>query len=262
MAATSEAIKAGIWSAFKIRLYEMPVHLYFLTWLPNLILQTLFYTLIALFAGGPTMAQFALVGNIVRLAALPTCIQTTYHLVADREEGYLTYLVTTPVNLAALLLGRSIFFSMEAILTVFIAAAILLPLAGILPTVAGFMLFSVVLAVICNSLSGLGLLVGSIVFRTRYDMVITSLVPQFLTIFCGVMIPLSMFPKWVARAVSFVPLTNGLAAVRNLLTGDLAGNSGLIAAELAVGTAYWILGFFILYCSVQYGRVRGSLERF
>lgn len=262
MTAMSEAIKAGAWSAYRTRLYEMPVHLYFLTWLPNLILQAVFFALIALFAGGAQMAQFALVGSLVRLAALPTCVQTTSHLVADREEGYLSYMVTTPVNMAALLLGRSLYFAAEATLTVLIASAILLPLSGTVPTLTGYLMFCGALVVTCISLTGLGLLVGSIVFRTRYDMVVTSLVAQSLAIFCGVVFPLTMFPEWAIRLVSFLPLTNGLLAARSFLGADTPGGAGMVAAELAVGVVYWIFGFVILTASVRFGRAKGNLERF
>ncbi|MEW6048559.1 MAG: ABC transporter permease [Bacillota bacterium] len=261
-AALLGAARAGLWVAWRTRLYEMPVALYFLTWLPNLMLQTWFYTLVALFAGGAELARFALVGSLVRLAALPTCVQTTSHLVADREEGYLAYLVTTPVNLAGLVLGRSVLYAAEAVVTVLVASAVVLPAAGMMPGAAGWLRFCGALAATCLSLSGLGLLVGRVVFRTRYDMVVTSLVVQALAIFCGVVVPVSAFPQWVAKAASLVPLTNGLAAARILLGGGTRGAAGLVAAELGVGLAYWLAGYAVLLAAVRAGRARGSLERF
>lgn len=261
MGVISLTVLAGFRNAFKTRLYEMPAHLYLLTWVPNLVLQTLFFTYLSLFAGGAPSRQWAILGSVMRLAALPTCIQTTYHLVADREEGNLSYLSTTPASLGLLWLGRSLYFSVEAVVTVLLISLLVFPFAGMGGCLETWFLYVVPVAASCFSLSGLGLLVGSLVFRTTYDMAVTSLVTQALLIMSGVLIPTESLPLALNRASRFVPLANGLRAA-HALAGAGKVVWPLILAEVAVGTAYWCAGIAVLKSSIRAGRRKGSLEAF
>lgn len=151
MGVISLTVLAGFRNAFKTRLYEMPAHLYLLTWVPNLVLQTLFFTYLSLFAGGAPSRQWAILGSVMRLAALPTCIQTTYHLVADREEGNLSYLSTTPASLGLLWLGRSLYFSVEAVVTVLLISLLVFPFAGMGGCLETWFLYVVPVAASCFS---------------------------------------------------------------------------------------------------------------
>jgi ABC-2 type transport system permease protein len=240
----------------------MPVQLYFFTWIPNLILQTAFFAGLSSFASGAASTSHVLVGVVIRLAALPTCLQTTYHLVADREEGNLSYITTTPARFGLLWLGRSLYFAVEGILTVLLLSVLVLPRAMLAHSLLHFLGYVLIVSVICLSLAGLGLFVGSLVYRTTYDMVVTMLATQALLLVSGVLAPAENLPSWIARLSLYTPLTHGLRAARMVIQGVVKGWVPELVAEGGIGAIYWSVGLVSLVTSIRAGRKKGSLEAF
>jgi ABC-2 type transport system permease protein len=251
----------GFIVAFHSRQVDMPLRLFFTSGLFRIALQVLFFSLVGLYAGGVELMRYVLIGNVVWVAAFPAIVLVTSFLVAEREEGTLSYLVTTPSGLVSVILGQSFYYACEALVGVIMIAVMAFPFMG---TSSGFMsklgAFGLT-CLVCLTLTGLGLVVGSLVFRSRWDMVIAPSVSYVLAVIAGVNIPVSSLPPALAMIGPWLPLSNGLEAIRLTLAGN-GHVHGLVGRELLVGMLCWVVGWHLFSHSVRTGRRKGSLERF
>jgi ABC-2 type transport system permease protein len=78
---------------------------------------------------------------------------------------------------------------------------------------------------------------------------------------CGVNVPVSFYPTWLEWIVRCLPLTNGLEAIRGVVTGapwsSIAGHAG---AELLVGSVWFSLALATFGVFMRAGQRDGSLE--
>ncbi|MDP8911890.1 MAG: ABC transporter permease, partial [Actinomycetota bacterium] len=78
---------------------------------------------------------------------------------------------------------------------------------------------------------------------------------------CGVNVPLGFYPEAVQWLANVLPLTHGLAAIRDLLAGEplavLLPNVGL---EIAVGLGWLALALVSFNRLAEGGRRDGSIE--
>jgi len=82
-----------------------------------------------------------------------------------------------------------------------------------------------------------------------------------LLILTGTIIPLTVFPVGVQEGLKLLPITNGLAAIREAFTGiSLSEISGNILREILTGMVYFAVGYagFLLFERVA--KRRGTLE--
>ena len=78
---------------------------------------------------------------------------------------------------------------------------------------------------------------------------------------CGVNVPVSFYPTWLAWISRCLPITNGLEAIRAVIDGDawstVAVHSG---AELLVAAAWFALALATFGRFMRAGQRDGSLE--
>jgi ABC-2 type transport system permease protein len=118
------------------------------------------------------------------------------------------------------------------------------------------------LVVSCFACAGLGLCLGALGLRGRSVTVFADSIGAALLIVSGANVPLSDLPNAVQTIASYVPLTHGLEAVRDVAGGTpFAEVSGLLGKEFAVGAAYLIAGLILLRYFEYQGRRSGSFDR-
>jgi ABC-2 type transport system permease protein len=95
--------------------------------------------------------------------------------------------------------------------------------------------------------TGLGLVTAGLALRVRETAVLSNVVFGVLLIFCGVNVPLTALPAWMAAVAQWLPLTHGIAAARDLAGGaSWSSVSGLVTTEAAIGVMYLLLGLALL----------------
>ena len=103
---------------------------------------------------------------------------------------------------------------------------------------------------------------AGIVFRFReVNGLVVNTTYVALMAACGVNVPLSYYPTAVAWLSHFLPLTNGLLAIRAVFDGATAGAIfGHAALEVAVGAGWMTLALLTFNRLASRGRIDGSLD--
>jgi ABC-2 type transport system permease protein len=215
--------------------------------IPTLVVAPIFQVLFFAFLGrsaGLESDRFYVIGNALQIAALPGLFAMTFAVSGERWSQTLSPLLATPASRAAIFLGRALpvivnaafvcvvsFVGSALILHVHIAGAAIPPLA-------------VVIVATSISCTGFGMLGAGLGLRWRDAIIAVNLADAVLLVFCGVNIPITSLPAWMQATSEFLPVTHGLRAARRVADGAALGDvTGLVLAELAIGTVYAVLGF-------------------
>ena len=229
---------------------------------PRYILQTLFFVLVAYAAGGSEMMKYALIGNAVQIAA--NMAQINMAITANREKwtGTILYLIAVPSNILPALLGSSAAPMFQGAISTLIAFAAVIPMVGA-TGLGRIWLAAPIIALIVFSVSALGLLVGSATLRTRVTVLVANALAYIMMIVCGVNFPLAALPRWLQVAAHFLPMTNGLLAVRAVVEGSAYTDIlSLISLEVLIGLVYGALGYLVFTLQLDWARRDGKIELF
>jgi ABC-2 type transport system permease protein len=106
-----------------------------------------------------------------------------------------------------------------------------------------------------------GLALGSVGLRVRDLWVGSNLAYALMLLLCGVNVPLSALPGWLAAVGRAMPLTHGIAAARQIAAGaGLTDVAGLLGREALVGLTYAAVGYGLLRLFEAESRRRASLD--
>jgi ABC-2 type transport system permease protein len=121
----------------------------------------------------------------------------------------------------------------------------------------------VIVLITTFSISGLGLVIGSLGLITRNIEFACNVLFFSLMIFSGANIRLETLPLWVQIISASLPLTRGIAAVRLAINGTaLPDLLPLLRAELLIGLAYALAGFALFRWFEVQAKRHGALEVF
>jgi ABC-2 type transport system permease protein len=230
-------------------------------WFVRVVAQVSFFALIGLRVADDRSAFYILIGNALAVAA-QNGVFSLNMTTAERWAGTLPLLVASPSSPVLVFASRGAYLavdgSLSAVGALFVAGAIFgLPLPWprvllVIPLTA-----LVALASYC-----FGTFLAGIVFRFREinSLVVNTTYIGLMTI-CGVMVPLSYFPRALELGVHVLPLTNGLLAIRAVFDGEAASTILAYAgAEAAVGAVWMTLALLSFNRLAAQGRLDGSLD--
>ena len=84
-----------------------------------------------------------------------------------------------------------------------------------------------------------------------------------MMIVCGVNFPLEALPPWLGTAARFLPMTNGLLAVRTIVDGSTYPDVlPLIGAEALAAAAFGAIGYVVFVWQLNQARKDGKIELF
>jgi daunorubicin resistance ABC transporter membrane protein len=209
--------------------------------------------------GGPaglSYFQYFFPGTIV-LVLLFAAIFSNISVIEDRHQGFLQGVLVAPVSRSTIVAGKVLGGATLAWIqgVVFLALA---PLSGVRLTVVSALEAAGILAVLALSLTALGF-----AFAWKLDSVqgfhaIMNVVLMPMWLLSGAFFPLSGAPFWLGALMRLNPLTYGVAALRGVLYGPVAGlGSGLPgpAVSLAVTLAMGLAAFAAGLLATRGGRV-------
>lgn len=196
---------------------------------------------------GASSALDVFTPGLLIMMAMYSCAYVGFGLIDDIRSGVIERFQVTPINRAALLLGRVF----RDIFVLCVQASFLLGLARIfgLSVSLGALLISFVLVVLVGfSLSCLSYGVAMILQDED------SLAP-FLNFFllpsqllAGVMLPLSLAPLWLQRVAYLNPLFHAVAAARTVFVGGCFGfvvwRGLIVVALMAIISFMWVVRLF------------------
>jgi ABC-2 type transport system permease protein len=190
---------------------------------------------------------FFVVGNAVQVSAMAGVYAMTLTVANDRAMGTLGPLMTTPAGRSVVFVGRALPVVINGLVvagfSLATATVLLRPGVGI----ETLLPLGLVILVTAASITGLGILIGSVGLWARDIWFVANLAYFLLLLFCGVNVPLRVLPPWMRTCGRFLPLTRGLAVARHVAAGrPLAADAGLLLAEAAVGVAYLLAACLVL----------------
>lgn len=224
------------------------------------IVQILFLTELGIFATGPSNALYFALGNALQLTAINGIFGVVMSVGNERQFGTLPILLGSPANRLVTFLGRAFVHVLDGIAGVAVGLALAFVMFRIDLSHANLGLLAICVCIISLSTAGLGLMFGSLSLITRDVFVIANAAYYLLLVFCGINFPVSRLPEWVQLISSCLPLTRGVQAAREVVSGaDLSQVSALLAGELAIGLIYALVGY-ALFAWLEHQARRGGLQ--
>ena len=230
-------------------------------WFVRVLAQVSFFALIGERVGDDNLTFYLLVGNALAIAAV-TGVFSLNTTSSERWAGTLPLLVASPSSPVVVFGSRGAYHAVDGALSalsaLFVAGALFgmeLPWPRVLLVVPLTML-------VAYSCYCLGTFLAGIVFRFREinSFVVLSTYMTVMAV-CGVNVPLAYYPapiEWIAR---FLPLTNGLLAIRGVFDGaGAAAIAGNAALEAAVAAGWMIAALLSFNRLASRGRRDGSLD--
>lgn len=186
-------------------------------------------------------------GTIVQILLFAS-IFSTISIIQDRQEGFLQGVLVAPVPRAAIVLGKVLGGTGIALIQglVFLALA---PAVGIRPSLPALLGAVGVMALVAFGLTSLGVLLA-----WRFDsvqgfhaMMNLFLIPMWLL--SGAVFPSEKAVPWVRGAMVANPLSYGVSALRQVLTGE--GTFLSLPLSLGVTAAFAALMFALAAASAR-----------
>lgn len=234
--------------------------IYIPTMLGKPLFQIVFFTLLGRFSGVADDRYF-IVGNAVQASAIACIFGMIMSLANEREFGTLPVILATPASRFALFCGRAVPVIANGLLVSAFCLTAGFGLFGLRVPVTALPAIAATVALTVTSCAMFGLALGAIGLRVRDLWVGGNLAYSLMLLVCGVNVPLSALPGWLAAIGRAMPLTHGIAAARKLAGGArLSDVAGLIGREALIGLAYAILGYGLLRLFEAESRRRASLD--
>jgi ABC-2 type transport system permease protein len=211
-----------------------------------LVFLALFAPLLHSLAGGPGFTRGSVldvfVPGMLVMLAYTNASSAGWFLLFELDSGVIERLRVTPVSRFALLMGGIL----RDVLAVMVPALVLIAIAipfGFQPRLAGIAVLLVLLALVTTAIaagaSALALLLRKMESLSAFTN--GALFP--LVLLSGMMLPLSLAPKWMQVLAHFNPLYYAVEASRDLAVGTLSspavGEAFLVMGGLTVLAVWW-----------------------
>lgn len=220
-----------------------------------------FYCLIAGFSFQTTNLARWIVGNAFLLCVNVCIFLLGSTMQIERGLGSLRQLMVAPTHKLWILLGKSFFPSLFALVNVFIGLFCGAWLFGL--TVPLQLLPSLFLTIICGLIatSAFGLFLSTFCFVYDSMHFLLNLVAMGLTILTGANFPLAQLPHGVQVLAQFLPLTHAIAASNALFAGkSLTMILPLLALELLIGLIFLCLTIVALHWAEKLARQKATID--
>lgn len=222
--------------------------------------QVAFFASIGRLLGSQDQVAYLLIGNAVMAAAVG-CLTATTATTWERGAGTLPLLVASPTSPLLVLMGRSVFFIANGLVFAFGALVLVPPLFDVTIPLSRFpALAALVVLVAVSTYFAATFLGGLVLGATSARRTVPNVARLTMMAFCGVSVPLTVFPVPVRWAAGLLPLTHGLAAIRELLGSGrpsvVLGSAGL---EALVGAGWLLLSLATFHRMAEAGRRDGSV---
>ena len=221
--------------------------------------QMAFFVFVGLFAGAPI--AFIAIGNALQSVSWNTVFSVINITGHDKWDGTLPLVLATPVNRLPLFTGRAMIHVLDGLLSAAISFFFAAMIFGV--DLGQTNAPALIVAVLLTSftMAGFGLLIGGFCFFFRNPMVFANIFTFALLIFCGVNFPVANLPAAIQPVSYIFPLTYGLTAARNAITGqNLLQIAPILAQQFVVGLAAIIIGYLLFRSFENNARKTGKIE--
>jgi ABC-2 type transport system permease protein len=250
-------------SRFSWALYlaNLRLEVLLLVLIPRGLFQALFFVMLAQAAGGYELARFALIGNVLHVTALYAVIWMNAVIEDEKWNGTLIFRVAAPGNWLISMLGLSVANYTTVFAIGMSAYVALIPFFAPDISLLNFLRAIPLLALTVVSVGAMGWLIGSLAFTTRWAEMFANVIAYAMMIICGINFPITALPEAVQSFSRYIPLTNGLLAVRAVLDGVPTVEAlPLMGRELVIGLVFGGAAWFVFHYRLSALRRSGNFE--
>lgn len=223
-----------------------------------------FFTVIADFASNPEITiRYVVIGNVIQSIASTTLYAIANLPGTEKHTGMLSPLMQTPASLFCIFIGMSLLNIVAGLISVTLSLCYAQFIFGIDLTGANMISVVVIILMTVLSLTGFGMMIGSIGLRLRTSAIIANIVAYLGLLICGVNFPLSYLPDWVQAIANALPLTYGVKAMRIAADGgSLSAMSDDILMMLILGAVYFVISIVMFRMFERKARSLGTYDTF
>lgn len=232
-----------------------------LGWMVRVIAQVSFFALIGLRVANDRAAYYLLIGNALAVAA-QTGVFSLNMTTTERWAGTLPLLVASPTSPVVVFAARGAYLAVDGSLSALGALFIAGPAFGLHLPWPRVLAVVPLTAIVALASYCFGTFLAGVIFRFRSINSLVVLVGYVgLMTVCGVNVPLSYYPTALEWASRFLPLTNGLLAIREVFAGaPWSAVVGHAALEAAVAVGWMTAALLTFNRLASRGRLDGSLD--
>jgi ABC-2 type transport system permease protein len=237
-------------------------------WLTQLLVlplfQMAFFVYVARFVN-PTITNvaFIAVGNAMQVASFSSIFAVCNLTSEEKWQGTLTPLIATPANRFALFFGRALFQIFNGIATIAVGFFYANSLFGVDMSRTDFLALTLVILVTSLTMTGFGLMLGSVGLFMRTAMIIANIFLFIGLLICGVNFPVSDLPIWLQPVSYAIPMTYGTMAARAAVQGaSILNLTPVLLQEIAVGIGSILVGYILFIWFEVLARRKGTLEEY
>ena len=242
----------------------VPVWLWLLQIVCTSFFSMFFFVILADYVSNPEVTvRYVVIGNVVQSMAATTLYAVSDLPGTEKHVGTLSPLMQTPANLFCVFLGMSILNIVAGLISSTLSLGYAQFVFGIDLTMANFLSVAVIVLLTVFSLTGFGMMIGSVGLRLRTSSIIANIVSYIGLLICGVNFPLSYLPEWVQVVASAFPLTYGVDAMRGAVDGaSIMDIGGDLLTMVVLGLIYFIISLVMFRMFEKLARNNGSYEMF
>lgn len=230
-------------------------------WLGRIIMQVLFFALIGSLLGDPEAVRYLFVGQAV-MACVVEVFMSIPSTTWERMTGTLALLTAAPGPLWPVFVGRSLQWLPSGMTTASIVLFGVGPFFGVRWSLTSALATVLVLGLVAVSMYAVALSLAAVVLRgRRWRNVVSNVSHTTVMLLCGVTVPIAVWPGVLQGVAQVLPLTHGLAAIREVQAGvalaEVAPQTGVVVL-LGAGWYAVAIAAFTLFGEV--GRRDGSID--
>lgn len=199
------------------------------------------------YAGTGDYMSYVIIGSLIYLFVVRTCLNVSRTLVTELREGTLESLMMAPFCRVEYFLGTMLVQTVTTSLEVFISLLVALPF-GL--SFSHFNLMGFLAAAILSLYAyfGVSMVLGGVMLYTRNTYITQNTLFAFLFLVCGITFPVQYLPAWLRRIADFIPVTQSVALIRNstLLGKGAAEQLSLLIQIFLLSSVYILAGFLLM----------------
>lgn len=205
-----------------------------------------------------------LLGFIVMFYARIAILETSHDMISEASAGTLEQMYMSPLPSELLLLGRVIALLLSTTVMMVLTIGSLALLLNIhLPlNWAGLLILLITLA----GLFGFTLALSGAALIFKQVDALADMIQNLLLFVTGALVPISLFPNWLAAIAQTLPITQGIVVLRAILLDGQSLSTvwanGSLLYLLIHSSLYLFGGWLIFKISERYVRRHGSLGQY
>jgi ABC-2 type transport system permease protein len=238
----------------------------------NMVMQIIMMLLIFIGAtflvgGGqfrPAQITSILLGYIVWYYARMVITSISSQMVGEAQIGTLEQMYMSPFHPTVILLARLLVLLATSTIIVIIPTLLLVTPLGIHFPLRWQGL--VILLITLVGLFGLALVLAGAALVFKQIGTVADLLQNVLLFLTGSLLPINNFPHWLLVFAQMLPITQGIALIRNVVLDGQSltavWNNGSLFWLMLNSSIYLVLGWFIYLVCEKQAKLKGSLGQY